>query len=123
MLQRTLTEHAAECFFGDERLAAWLWDKLLKPADELESDRWHRLQDDFYHLLVEGVEARYPREHRLTDVRQLMERMLDGDLLLTPKLPWLDELQHRLLQRNGDLLCYREGEVQAYVRLAAGIDP
>jgi len=123
MLQRTLTEHAAECFFGDKRLASWLWDELLKPADALESDRWHRLQADFYHLLVEGVEARYPREHRLTDVRQLMGRMLDGDLLLTSKLPWLDELQQRLLQRNGDLLCYYEGEVQAYVRLAAGIDP
>ncbi|WP_324014970.1 antiviral RADAR system adenosine deaminase RdrB [Aeromonas hydrophila] len=123
MLQRTLTEHAAECFFGDERLATWLWDKLLKPADDLESDRWHRLQADFYHLLVEGVETRYPREHRLTDVRQLMGRMLDGHLLLTPALPWLDELQQRLMQRNGDLLCYREGEVQAYVRLAAGIDP
>ena len=123
MLQRTLTEHAAECFFGDERLAAWLWDKLLNPADHLESDRWLQLQAEFYHLLVEGVEARYPREHRLTDVRQLMGRMLDGDLLLTPALPWLDELQQRLLQRNGDLLCYRESEVQAYVRLAAGLDP
>ena len=123
MLQRTLTEHAAECFFGDERLAAWLWDELLKPADAIESDRWRELQDEYYHLLVECVEARYPREHRLTDVRQLMGRMLDGDLLLTPKLPWLDELQQQLLQRNGDLLCYREGEVQAYVRLAAGLDP
>ena len=123
MLQRTLTEHAAECFFGNERLSAWLWQHLLQPADDLESDRWHRLQADFYHLLVEGVEARYPREHRLTDVRQLMGRMLDGHLLLTPALPWLDELQQRLLQRNGDLLCYREGEVQAYVRLAAGLDP
>lgn len=123
MLQRTLTEHAAECFFGDERLAEWLWDKLLKPADELESDRWQQLQANFYHLLIEGVEARYPREHRLTDVRQLMGRMLDGDLLLAPALPWLDELQQGLMQRNGDLLCYREGEVQAYVRLAAGLDP
>lgn len=123
MLQRTLTEHAAECFFGDERLAAWLWDELQEQADELESDRWQQLQTNFYHLLIEGVEARYPREHRLTDVRQLMGRMLDGDLLLTPALPWLDELQQRLMQRNGDLLCYREGEVQAYVRLAAGLDP
>ena len=123
MLQRTLTEHAAECFFGDKRLAARLWQHLLKSADGLESDHWHRLQDDFYHLLVEGVEAHHPREHRLTDVRQLMGRMLDGDLLLTPKLPWLDELQQRLLQRNGDLLCYLESEVQAYVRLATGLDP
>ena len=110
-------------FFADERLAALLWQHLLQSADDFESDRWHRLQADFYHLLVEGVEARYPREHRLTDVRQLMGRMLDGDLLLTPALPWLDEMQQRLLQRNGDLLCYREGEVQAYVRLAAGLDP
>ena len=123
MLQRSLTEHAAECFYGDESLAAWLWQRLLQPADGLESDRWHRLQEHFYHLLVEGVEARYPREHRLTDVRQLVGRMLDGDLLLTPDLPWLDELQQQLLQRNGDLLCYREGEVQAYVRLAAWLDP
>ncbi|BBG85996.1 hypothetical protein AHGSH82_031410 [Aeromonas hydrophila] len=123
MLQRTLTEHAAECFFGDKELAEWLWNNLLKPVNELESDRWHQLQAKFYHLLVERVEASYPREHRLTDVRQLMGRMLDGHLLLTPALPWLDELQQRLLQRNGDFLCYREGEVQAYVRLAAGLDP
>lgn len=123
MLQRTLTEHAAECFFSDERLAAWLWQHLLQPSDDLAADCWQGLQADFYHLLVAGVEARYPREHRLTDVRQLMGRMLEGDLLLTPKLPWLDELQQRLLQRNGDLLCYREGEVLAYVRLAAGLDP
>lgn len=123
MLQRSLTEHVAECFFGDKKLSSWLWQLLQQPTDELDSDRWHRLQVDFYHLLVEGVEAHYPREHRLTDVRQLMGRMLDGHLLLTSKLPWLDELQQRLLQRNGDLLCYREGEVQAYVRLAAGLDP
>lgn len=123
MLQRTLTEHAAECFFGDGRLSTWLWQLLLQPVEGLESDRWHQLQNEYYHLLVEGVEARYPREHRLTDVRQLMGRMLDGDLLRTSKLPWLDELQRRLMQRNGDLLCYREREVQAYVRLTAGIDP
>jgi len=123
MLQRTLTEHAAECFYGGERLATWLWQQLLQPVDCFASDRWRQLQENFYHLLVEGVEERYPRKHRLTDVRQLMGRMLDGDWLLTPKLPWLDDLQQRLLQRNGDLLCYREGEVQAYVRLAAGLDP
>ncbi|MBF8999669.1 antiviral RADAR system adenosine deaminase RdrB [Vibrio nitrifigilis] len=123
MLQRSLTEHAAECFFGDERLSARLWQLLQHPAEGLDSDRWQLLQDDFYHLLVEGVETRYPREHRLTDVRQLMDHLVDGHLLLTPVLPWLDELQQRLMQRNGDLLCYREREVQAYVRLAAGIDP
>ena len=123
MLQRSLTEHVVECFFGDKKLSSRLWQLLQQSTDELDFDRWHRLQVDFYHLLVEGVEAHYPREHRLTDLRQLMGRMLDGHLLLTSKLPWLDELQQRLLQRNGDLLCYREGEVQAYVRFAAGLDP
>lgn len=123
MLHRALTEHAAECFYGDENLSAWLWRHLLQPTDDLAGESWWRLEEHFYHLLVESVEARYPREHRLTDVRQLMGRMLDGDLLLKPELPWLHELQQRLLQRNGDLLCYREGEVQAYVRLAVGLDP
>ncbi|MCG3726953.1 antiviral RADAR system adenosine deaminase RdrB [Vibrio cincinnatiensis] len=123
MLHRSLTEHAAECFFGDEKLSARLWELLQQPGEGLELDYWQCLQDDFYHLLVKGVETRYPREHRLTDVRQLMGHMLDGDFLVTSKLPWLSELQQRLLQRNGDLLCYRENEVQAYVRLAAGMDP
>lgn len=123
MLKRTLTEHATECFFGDEKLATLLWDELLKPADALKSDSWGLLTNKFYTALVERVEVRYPREHRLTDVRQLMGQMLDDSFLLTSNLPWLDELQQRLLQRNGDLLCYREKEVQAYVRLAAGLDP
>ncbi|MGL4351963.1 MAG: antiviral RADAR system adenosine deaminase RdrB [Plesiomonas shigelloides] len=123
MLQRSLTEHAAECFYGDERLADWLWQKLQPTSVDFAADFWDKLQGQVYHLLVEGMEARYPREHRLTDVRQLMGQMCDGDLLVTPELPWLDELQQRLLQRNGDLLCYRERECQAYVRLAAGLDP
>ncbi|MGL4926150.1 MAG: antiviral RADAR system adenosine deaminase RdrB [Plesiomonas shigelloides] len=123
MLQRSLTEHAAECFYGDEHLANYLWHNLQPTTESFTDDFWGELQDHIYHLLIESVEARYPREHRLTDIRTLMGQMCDGDLLLTPQLPWLDELQNRLLQRNGDLLCYRERECQAYVRLAAGVDP
>lgn len=123
MLHRSLTEHAAECFYGDERLADWLWQNLQPTSASFVADIWGKLQNRFYHLLVESIEAHYPREHRLNDVRQLMGQMCDGDLLVTPELPWLDELQQRLLQRNGDLLCYRERECQAYVRLAAGLDP
>lgn len=123
MLQRTLTEHAVECFYSDAKLASLLWQNLQYTPNGLKADFWHKLQTHFYHLLVESVEARYPREHRLTDVRQLMGHMCDDELLLIPDLPWLDELQQRLLIRNGDLLSYREQEVQAYVRLAAGMDP
>lgn len=123
MLKRNLTEHAAEVFYSDKGLTDWLWQKLQKNSNRFPADSWKSLQSHFYYLLVESIEARYPREHRLTDVRQLMGRMCDGDLFLSTKIPWLDELQERLLYRNGDLLCYREREVSAYVRLAAGIDP
>lgn len=123
MLQRTLTEQAAECFYSDARLATWLWDNLQPSSEILATNFWHKLQEHVYHLLVEGIETRYPREHRLTDIRQLMGHMCSSQLLLTPNLPWLHELQQKLLIRNGDLLCYREREVQTYVRLAAGMDP
>lgn len=123
MLKRNLTEHAAEAFYSDKRLTDLLWQTLQMTSAGFSNDFWESLKSHFYHLLVESIEARYPREHRLTDVRQLMGHMCDGSLFLSPKLPWLDELQERLFHRNGDLLCYREREVKAYVRLAAGIDP
>jgi hypothetical protein len=128
MLNRFLTEHAAGCFYADEKLAERLWQTLSRyPQDnssrEFESSHWHLLQTDFYHLLVEGIDARHPREYRLSDIRQLIGTLCDGSLLLEPDLPWLDQLIAELLQRNGDLLCYRESRVQVYVRLAAELDP
>lgn len=123
MLKRTLSEHAAECFYGDEKLANLLWEHSRCQEDKQSINNWENLQEEFYHLLVEGVEARYPREHRLTDIRLLMGHMCAKNILQTPDLPWLHELQQRLLVRNGDFLSYHECEVQAYVRLAAGIDP
>lgn len=122
MLQRTLSEHAAECFYGDEKLAAWLWQSLQPTSEFFIAKSAEKFQDHFYHLLVEGVDTRYPGEHRLTDIRQLMGKMCAGELL-SSELPWLHDLQQRLLQRNGDLLSYREREVKAYMRLTAGLDP
>ena len=123
MLHRSLSEKAAACFYGDERLAAKLWQTLLQPPRGIAEEGWVNLQNECYHLLVESVDARYPREHRLGDIRLLMDQLCDGDFLLSSGLPWLDELAAQLLQRNGDLLCYRETSVQAYVRLAAELDP
>lgn len=51
MLQRTLSEHAAECFYGDERLAAWLWQSLQPTSEGFIAGFWEKLQDRFYHLL------------------------------------------------------------------------
>lgn len=47
MLQRTLSEHAAECFYGDERLAAWLWQSLQPTSEGFIAGFWEKLQDRF----------------------------------------------------------------------------
>lgn len=123
MLNRSLSEHATGCFYGSDRLAARLWTELLSPPKGIAQDRWHALQDDCYQLLADTLDARYPRRYRLNDVHRLMDRLCDAKLFVGPELPWLDYLIDQMLLRNGDLVCYRETEVQAYARLAAELDP
>ncbi|WP_289141327.1 antiviral RADAR system adenosine deaminase RdrB [uncultured Pseudomonas sp.] len=123
MLNRSLTEHATGGFYGSGRLAERLWTELVSPQKGMAQDRWHVLQGDCYQLLVDTLDAHYPRRFRLNDVRRLMERMCDARLFIEPELPWLDELFSQQLMRNGDMICYRETEVQAYARLAAELDP
>lgn len=123
MLNRSLTEHATGCFYGSERLAARLWTELVNPQQGMAQDRWHVLQADSYQLLVDTLDSHYPRRYRLNDVRRLMDQMCDARLFIEPELPWLDDLFSQQLVRNGDMICYRETEVQTYVRLAAELDP
>lgn len=121
MLTRSLSEHAAGCFFTDERLSRRFLAILLSPPKDFES--WTSLQEECYQLLVESIDSRYPRTYRLTDVRQLMGNICDNGLLTSPALPWLNVIADQLLLRNGDLLYYRENKVQDYVRIAAELDP
>ncbi|GAP75183.1 adenosine deaminase [Pseudoalteromonas sp. SW0106-04] len=123
MLNRQLSEHAAGCFYSDEQVAEHLWLSLLTPQDSGFGDAWQVLQDKCYQLLTAGVDARYPREFRLTDIRTIMGQQCHSGLFVSPSLPWLDELADNLLIRNGDLLHFKESKVQAYVRLAAELDP
>ena len=123
MLSRSLSERAAGCFYGDNRLADRLWKALLDAPYGLAADSWQTLQDDFYNILADSIDIKHPRNYRLTDIRQLVGQLCGGQLLTAPELPWLDELSDQLLLRNGDLIHYREDKVQAYVRLAAEIDP
>jgi hypothetical protein len=119
MLHHLLSEHAAGCFFSDDKMAAWLWDTLLDPVNK----DWHALHNHCYQLLVEGIDGRHPREYRLTDIRQLMSSQCGDELFISSQLPWLDELAGNLLIRNGDLIHYQETKVEAYVRLSAELDP
>ncbi|MCE0799496.1 hypothetical protein LVQ77_04150 [Buttiauxella sp. S04-F03] len=121
MLTRSLSEHAAGCFFTDERLSRRFWAILLSPPTDFK--HWLSLQEECYQLLVESIDSRYPRTYRLTDVRQLMGNICDNGLLTSPALPWLEVIAEQLLLRNGDLLYYRENKVQDYVRIAAELDP
>lgn len=123
MLQRSLIEKAAGCFYGGERFAERLWQALCEPPAGMGTQGLQTLQRQCYELLSADLDQRYPHEHRLNDIRHLLGRWCDETFLQCPALPWLDELDRQLLQRNGDLLCYRETEAQAYVRLAAEFDP
>lgn len=123
MLHRSLSEHAAGCFYGSEPLAARLWAFLLAPRGGDETQRWQALNGECYQLLVENVDTRHPRRYRLNDIRQLINALCHGSLFTSGDLPELEQLYDRLMIRNGDLICYRETEVQAYVRLAAELDP
>lgn len=123
MLNRSLTEHATGGFYGSGRLAERLWAELISPQQEMAQSRWHALQEDCYQLLVDTLDAHYPHRFRLNDIRRLIGRICDERLFIEPELPWLDELFSQQLMRNGDMICYRETEVQAYARLAAELDP
>lgn len=123
MLLRSLSEHAAGCFYGSELLASQLWIFLQQTANGDKTQRVKALQEICYQQLIESVDSRHPRRYRLNDISQLMNQLCDGDLFHTGRLPWLTKLFDQLMVRNGDLICYRETEVQAYARLTAELDP
>ncbi|MEG2115936.1 MAG: hypothetical protein RRZ38_18890, partial [Hafnia sp.] len=114
MLLRSLSEHAAGCFYGSELLASQLWIFLQQPVSGDQSQNIQALQESCYQQLIESVDSRHPRRYRLNDISQLMDKLCDGDLFHTGRLPWLTKIFEQLMVRNGDLICYRETEVQAY---------
>lgn len=121
MLKRKLTEHLAECFFSGEKLNSCMWNLLTTREGQTTSTGTYAQQ--IFHSLVESLENRYPREHRLTDVRLLVSQTCTDALFSTPELPWLDDLYNQLMIRKNSIISYHENEVNAYVKLAAGLDP
>ncbi len=98
-------------------------DFLQQPVSSNQSQNIQALQESCYQQLIESVDSRHPRRYRLNDISQLMDKLCDGDLFHTGRLPWLTKIFEQLMVRNGDLICYRETEVQAYARLTAELDP
>lgn len=96
---------------------------LQQPVSSNQSQNIQALQESCYQQLIESVDSRHPRRYRLNDISQLMDKLCDGDLFHTGRLPWLTKIFEQLMVRNGDLICYRETEVQAYARLTAELDP
>ncbi|MAP20633.1 MAG: hypothetical protein CL582_06805 [Alteromonadaceae bacterium] len=123
MLNRLLSEHAAGCFYSDEKVAEHLWQSLSMPIETTLGNELQLLQEKCYQLLTAGVDAHYPREFRLTDIRSIMGQQCHSGLFISPYLPWLDDFAGHLLIRNGDLIHFKESKVQNYVRLAAELDP
>lgn len=121
MLNRYLTEHSLGCFYANKQMIKALKDQFAQAKNK--SVNWHQIQQNCYVVLANTLDQRHPRLYRLNDIHMLMEALCDGHLFTSPELPWLEDVYQQLMMRNGDLVCYRENQVQAYVRLAAEIDP
>ena len=76
MLNRLLSEHAAGCFYSDEKVAEHLWQSLSMPIETTLGNELQLLQEKCYQLLTAGVDAHYPREFRLTDIRSIASNIL-----------------------------------------------
>ncbi|WBA15491.1 antiviral RADAR system adenosine deaminase RdrB [Salinivibrio proteolyticus] len=124
MVSRSLSEHISGCFYSSESLSSALIAQIESSnLYQLPVDQWPFNHSEFYGQLVKELDQRYPRKYRLDDIRKLMDNICDGDLFQSSRLPWLSDLFSRLMKRNGDYISYKETEVQAYVRLAAEMDP
>lgn len=116
MLTRSLHERAIEGLFGSPDIGSELQNYLLDLTYDSDA-----LAARCIDALERTLEQDHRREFRRNDIQRVVSGV--GTFLSSPTLPVLDELFDRLMVRNGDLLQYREGSVQDFARLAAGVDP
>ncbi|WMN82031.1 antiviral RADAR system adenosine deaminase RdrB [Vibrio parahaemolyticus] len=121
MLERTLIEHALGALYGDEGLANFLWEHLER-GDGGSVGSIEHLNSVFSEMYSRAIDVRNPGHYRLNEVTSISGLKQDYPWN-SSVLPWLDSTFNRLMLRNGDLIHYKEAQVQAYTRLAAEIDP
>lgn len=120
MLKRSLTELATGGVFASETLAKRVLADLRRQVP-LFGDR--SLPADCRAALLGDLDRLNPHRFRLNDLRHAFDILWPDGLFVDGKWPLLDELFDQMMLRNGDFLQYREDKVQAYVRLAADVDP
>ncbi|ELX09620.1 metallo-dependent hydrolase [Janthinobacterium sp. HH01] len=121
MLKRSLTELAAESIFSSRALAAVLRSRLLSSALDLDSVK--RLAALCRRALAEDLDTMHARRFRLNDLGRAFDAWWPDGFFESGKIPLLDELFDQLMMRNGDFLQYRVEQVQAYARMALGVEP
>lgn len=126
MLDQSLFELASATCFSSTLLASSLRRRLLS-TDNLNDPQERKL----FHRqclanLRADLDADYPRRFRLNDMEMALGTLWSAHVFFGPsggKLKMLDGLFDQLFLENGDIIHYRDGQVQAYARNAARLDP
>jgi hypothetical protein len=119
MLKRSLTELAVETSFRSERLAR----VLKKHLQEDLSAPIHGLVAQCRKMLAAELDDDHRYRFRLNDLARTFYVLWPDGQFDDGSLQMMDDLFIQLMERNGDFLQYRHDRVQAYARLASGLDP
>lgn len=126
MLERSLFELAsATCFcggtVGDEVR------KHLLSGSDFTDDRYRRqFRQECLDAMRRDLDTNYPRRFRLNDMHITLDSLWPTDLFLGSggaTFHLLDNLFAELFVEHGDVIHYRDEQVQAYARCAAQFDP
>lgn len=126
MLDRSLLELVGGHCFSSGRLADTLRNHLSATPTGITAavdDPLEGLRANCATAVLLDLEQDQPRRFRRDDLRRLIDSLTKGRLFVDGHLPLLERLSTTLLVRNGDLLHYRDTQVQAYVRFAVDLDP
>jgi hypothetical protein len=126
MLDQSLFELASATCFSSTSLANILRTRLLStllPSDLTQRRTFHQ---KCLNGLRADLDADYPRRFRINDMDRAISTLWPEEVFFGPKggrLSMLDGLFDQLFLENGDIIQYRSGQVQAYARSAARLDP
>lgn len=123
MMKRSLLELAVGEIFSGVEQARLLREFLSTSIRPLPADDYAKWCARRMAQLVTSLDGNHARRFRRGDMNHAFAGLVGEDMYDSPRMPMLDELFERLMVRNGDLLQYRDNQVQAYTRLAADIDP